>query len=402
MTADTEHKHADGTPQGMDDGREKTSEGERAKAWRLEEVTALVGHIAHELNNILMAVQGNISLAKIHATPGTEVYDRLIAAEKPAQRAKGFTQQLLAIARGGATAKRSISLNELIQDTTFLALKGTSTRCEFAVPDDLWLVEVDEGQIRQAIHNVIVNAQQAMPDDGVVHVHAENVIVPAGPLSPLAAGRYVAVSVIDHGMGIAPEHLPRVFDPHFTTKPQAGGLGLSTASSIIRNHHGHISVESELGEGTIVKVYLPAVEKEAAPEKKEPGPPQAKQGRVLVMDDEEIVRDVVGRMLTQMGYDAEFAADGEEAIDLYKQAQSAQKSFDAVILDLTIPMGIGVRETMKRLREVDPDVRAVVSSGFSNDPIMVNCEAYGFRGALAKPYRQEELGKVLNRVVKKM
>jgi CheY-like chemotaxis protein len=273
-------------------------------------------------------------------------------------------------------------------------------QCQISSPDDLWPVEVDEGQMSQVINNLILNASQAMPDGGVIQVRAENVSMGAGFGLPLEAQRYVKLTIKDQGMGIPEEHLPKIFDPYFTTKSRGSGLGLATTYSIIKRHDGHITVESALGVGTTFTIYLPASENILPRQPLVEAKPVKGHGRVLVMDDEAIVRDVTGHILRHLGYEAAFARDGAEALALYTQAQAAGTPFDVVIMDLTIPGGMGGKEAIRRLREIDPDVKAIVSSGYSDDPVMAKFSLYGFNDCVAKPYKIQDLSSALQRVIK--
>lgn len=373
-------------------------EDELLKVERLESLGVLAGGLAHDFNNILMAILGNLSLARLYAPPGDRVHERLEAAEKAALRARDLTERLLTFARGGAPIRSMASIAELIRDSAGFALTGSNVRCEFSLPEDLWPVEVDRGQIGQAIQNLIINADQAMPDGGIIRVRAENVIVTDQMPLPLSPGKYVKVIIADQGMGIHREHLGKIFDPYFTTKPKGSGLGLTTAYSIIRRHGGHIAVDSQMGRGTVITFYLPASEKEW-PAKKPSEEPWEGRGKVLLMDDEEVIRDVAGHMLTVLGYEVVSAKDGAEAIRLYQKAYEVGEPFDVVIMDLTVPGGMGGQEAMKRLLEIDPHVRAIVSSGYSRDPVMAEHEKYGFRAVITKPYKIEDLDRTIRQVL---
>lgn len=272
-------------------------------------------------------------------------------------------------------------------------------RCTFSIPDDLWAVEADEGQMNQVIHNLVINAQQAMPDGGTVRVRAENIVVDSGRNLPLRAGRYVKVSIGDKGVGISAEHLPKVFDPYFTTKQKGSGLGLASAHSIVKSHDGTMMVESELGVGTIFSIYLPA-SSEVIPTRQEMEEiSMVSQGKILVMDDEEVVRNATGGILARMGYETEFACDGAEAIEKYQNALTTGKPFDAAIMDLTVPGGMGGKEAIQKLLTIDPQAKVIVSSGYSNDPIMADYARYGFCGVLPKPYKTVDLQRLLHNVV---
>lgn len=385
--------------------KRKRMEKEFIKAQKLESIGILAGGIAHDFNNLLTAILGNVSLVKTFVSPEDKMYKRLVEAEKACLRAKGLTGQLLTFSKGGALVKRVTSIEELIKDSTGFALIGSKVRCEFSIPEGTWPVEVDEGQMSQAINNLVINAEQAMPEGGIIRVSVENTdkirelgtgLKPA----PAAIGKYVKITIEDCGAGIPENHIPKIFDPYFTTKQKGSGLGLTTAYSVIKNHDGYIGVESDLGVGTKFYIYIPATEEKTPEEKTLEERFVEGRGRVLVMDDEEIIREVAGEMLSRSGYDVEFATDGGEAIELYKRAKENGKPFDVVIMDLTIPGGMGGKETIDRLIKIDPGVRAVASSGYSNDSVMSEYERYGFRGVIAKPYKIEELSATLRKVVK--
>jgi len=381
-------------------------EEERLKTQKLESIGVLAGGIAHDFNNILTAILVNISLAKMYTDPEGELFRRLAEAEKASLRARSLTQQLLTFSRGGVPIKKLTSISELIKDSTHFALRGSNVRCEFSISDDLWPVEVDEGQMSQVLHNLILNAQQAMPEGGTIRIRAENKIVDAveKPGSPLQTGPYVQVSIADEGVGIPEEHLPKIFDPYFTTKQTGSGLGLATTYSILKKHGGYIGVGSKVGVGTTFYIYLPVSQKRISA-KAEPARvdseihPCARRGRVLVMDDEEGIREATGEMLRYMGYEVGYARDGAEAIDLYKKARELGQPFNVVIMDLTIPGGMGGKDAIKRLMELDPEIKAIVSSGYSSDPVLAMYEQYGFSEAMAKPYKVEDLKQVLEKLI---
>jgi CheY-like chemotaxis protein/anti-sigma regulatory factor (Ser/Thr protein kinase) len=276
-------------------------------------------------------------------------------------------------------------------------LRGTTVRSDFALAPDLWSVKFDPGQMARVFDNIFLNALQAMPDGGTVRVEARNVLLQKRRSLPLPPGRYVELRIKDSGKGIPREHMHRVFDPYFTTKQEGGGLGLTTAYSIVKRHGGYVTVNSKVGKGTTVIVHLPAGD-EAAPaspassiEDRRPG-----GGRILLMDDEEAVRKVGVALLQRLGYEATPARDGEEALRLFREAQRMGRPFAGVILDLTVPDGMGGKECVARLRQVDAGVRAIVSSGYSTDPVMGQYRDYGFGGVVAKPYRLQDLGDVLS------
>ena len=376
-------------------------EAQLVQAQKMEAIGTLASGIAHDFNNILTAILGNIGLAALDDKIGPRVKDRLAQAEAACLRAQSLSQQLLTFAKGGAPVKKLFSVPELFTETTVFACVGSPVKCETTFPENLWWVEADPGQIGQIFQNITINAIQAMPTGGTFKVWAENLTLGAESGLPLSAGRYIKISVRDQGMGIPAEHLPRIFDPYFTTKQKGSGLGLASTYAIVNKHHGHIAVESKPGVGTTFTVYLLAVEQQATPQPKEDRGLLVGTGKVLVMDDEEMVREVLGRMLVRVGYEPEFARDGGEAIEMFVQAQGSGQAFAAVILDLTVPGAMGGKETMARLLKIDPQVKAIVSSGYSDDPIMADFQKYGFSGVIAKPYRISELGKILNHVIMK-
>lgn len=383
----------------LDITERKKIEEERSKAQKLESLGVLAGGLAHDFNNILTVIAGNISLIRRSTAPADAFFQLLQQAETACFRAKDITQQLLTFSRGGEPVKSVIDVAAPIRDSVAFALHGSNVRCTLTVMDGLWAAEVDEGQFHQVINNLIINAKQAMPEGGTVSVRVENREVAAGHMNAIGPGRYVRITIEDHGVGIAPEHLSKIFDPYFTTKQAGSGLGLATAYSIITNHGGCITADSQMGRGTVFSIYLPASEKEVSQGKdhdRELGPGR---GRVLVMDDEAMVREVVGGMLRHIGYDVELASDGAAALALYQKARRAGRPFDVVIMDLTIPGGMGGREAIRKMLEVDPCAKVIVSSGYSNDPILSKFYDYGFKGMVAKPYEIEELARTVREVL---
>jgi PAS domain S-box-containing protein len=374
-------------------------EGELHKASKLESLGLLAGGIAHDFNNILTGIFGNVSLAKMIATDES-VRERLDKAEESCMRAKEMTSQLLTFAKGGAPIKRLRAVPQLLKASCDLAVLGSNVRCDFIFTPGLWPIEADAGQITQVFNNLALNAVQAMPEGGTITVRAENVPPGAKPGLPLSASHYVKISIQDQGPGIPPQHLARIFDPFFTTKHKGRGLGLATAYSVVRKHEGLIEVESKLNQGTTFQVYLPASAQELPTDSQEQGKWLTGQGRVLVMDDEPDILSFSHVVLKRLGYEAELARDGAEAIRRYREAAEGGKPFSAVIMDLTIPGGMGGKEAIKRLLELDPKARAIVSSGYSNDPVMAEFQKHGFRGVVAKPYQIHELAKVLREVTK--
>ena len=380
----------------------KKLEVELEKNERFESIGLLAGGIAHDFNNLLSAILGNISLSKLLTPEDTETYHLLGEAENASLRARDLTRQLLTFARGGAPVKKSATVGELIRETCAFALRGSNVGCIFDIPGQLPTVEVDVGQISQVVQNLIMNADQAMPDGGTITVVCEEVAAGNGLPRQLKGARYVRISIRDTGHGIQPDHLKRIFDPYFTTKQKGSGLGLATAFSIINKHDGCLVAESEPGKGSLFQVYLPASDSPSA----QPGAPAPTpfigRGKILFMDDEEAVRFLAGRALRRMGFEVEFAKDGLQAISLYRKALAAGAGFSAVVMDLTIPGGMGGREAVKQLREVDPDLKAFVSSGYSDDPVMANPLSFGFCGVIPKPFLYEEMVAALQQVFGKL
>ena len=330
-----------------------------------------------------------------------KVLARIADAEKAAGRARELTAQLLTFAKGGEPIKRPLQLPALLKGITQLALRGADVQCEFSIPADLAAVEADEGQITLAINNLVINAREAMKGAGKLELKAENVELTGSFLPPLPAGDYVKISIRDYGVGISPAHISKIFDPYFTTKEQGIGMGLAMAYSVVRKHDGMIKVESALGAGSVFYLYLPASAQPLPVEITSPIQPDLLgQGRILVMDDEADIRIVASMMLELLGYEVELVRDGAEAIDRYLRARAEGRPFQAIIMDLSIPNGMGGKETIQRLRELDPTVKAIVSSGYSYDPVMANHRKYGFIGVVPKPYKVEDLGQALQQILK--
>lgn len=368
---------------------------ELLKYEKLKSIGVLAGGIAHDFNNILTGIMGNISLAKMFAQDAEKVRKRLDEAEKASYLARELTQQLLTFSRGGAPVKTTASMAEYVQEAVTFALRGSKLKGEFSIPDDTWPVDFDQGQFQQVIHNLVINADQAMPEGGILRVGLGNKTITAGEGIALPEGRYVQIWFTDQGVGIPRENFSKVFDPFFTTKPRASGLGLATAYSIIKRHDGLITVESKPGQGTTFRLTLPASGKIPPVQEEAPSPLVRGHGRILVMDDEAIVREVLGEMLTRLGFEVAYAHDGAEAVKIYRVAKKIDQPFDLLIMDLTVAGGMGGLEALQQLLEFDPKVRAIASSGYSSDPVMSDFQAHGFKGVMAKPYTLEELSLVL-------
>jgi two-component system, cell cycle sensor histidine kinase and response regulator CckA len=383
----------------MDITEHKAMEDDLLKARKLESIGLLAGGIAHDFNNMLAGILGNVELAKLYAIHDEKVYARLEAAEDATIRAKDLTLQLLTFSKGGAPLKQTIDIGEVLKENVIFALRGSATKSEVSIPDGLWPIDADEGQMTQVFNNLIINADQAMPSGGTITVTCGNAILGASDVLSLQGGKYVKISIADQGIGIPKEFLQKIFDPYFTTKKRGSGLGLATCFSIIKRHGGQILVESELGTGTTFHIYLPASEGMVQKKPLEMEGLMKGQGRILVMDDDVAVRDTSMNVLKALGYEVAVVPDGNSALISFQKAKASGKPFDLVIMDLTIPGGLGGKETIKKLLEIDPDAKAIVSSGYSNDPVMAEYEHYGFKGVVAKPFKIRELGETVYRVI---
>ncbi len=369
-------------------------------AAKMESVGILAGGIAHDFNNILTAILSNLSLLQLDlagAPSQMVLVDEAVGATK---RAAELTLQLLTFAKGGDPVRTAVHLNEVVKEAATFSQRGSGVLTEFAMPDDLWAADVDKAQISQVIQNLVINATQAMPSGGMLRVSASNERVAPGAHPVLSGGDYVKIAVADTGEGIAAEHLPKIFDPYFTTKLQGHGLGLATVFSIIRRHQGHIEVQSVVGRGTTFTFWLPAA-KVAQPR---PAAPKAfdgqgSKGRVLFMDDEEPILRMAERLMKRMGYEVDAVLDGKAAVDHYQKAMKEGRPFSVVVMDLTIPGGMGGKEAISVLRGIDPKVKAIVSSGYSSDLAMSDFRKHGFRGMVAKPYDISELAAVIRNVI---
>lgn len=378
---------------------ERRVKEELIKAEKLQSVGILAGGLAHDFNNLLTSIMGNISLARMYLPPDDRAAERLTEAESASRRATELTRQLLTFSRGGDPVKQTASIAEIVRESSRFTLAGASVAADLKIPADAWTVDVDAGQMNQVFNNLFINAVHAMPGGGRVTVTVENTVLGDADIPTLTGGAYVRIAVADTGTGIPEEHLARIFDPYFTTKQQGSGLGLASVYSIMRKHGGHITVHSRPGEGTQFTLYLPATPGKQAASRAAETDIHRGQGRILVMDDEKIVRDIAGAMLAELGYEVGFAADGREALKQYCLARKSGMPYRAVIMDLTIPGGVGGREALQLLLSEDPGARAIVSSGYSNDPVMANYRQYGFRGMIVKPYSMTAFCKTLREVL---
>lgn len=367
-------------------------------AQRMDAIGTLAGGIAHDFNNMIGVITGNISHVLSQVNKDDVLYDVFSDIQEGAKQAQSLTHQLLTFAKGGEPIKKAANLNQLIKESAEFVSRGANSKCEFDLTKDLWAVEVDVGQFNQVISNMIINASQAMPNGGVIFIKTANMHSSDEKNFSLSAGRFVKIVIEDQGLGISEKHLSNIFEPYFSTKPKGSGLGLATSYSIIKRHGGQITVNSEIAKGTAFNIYLPASIKDVMDIETKEEVKFTGQGRILIMDDQESILKMVGRMLNNMGYETELAMDGSEAIEKYREAWQGQKPFDLVILDLTVPGGMGGAKTLPELLKINPGVKAVVSSGYSNDPIMANYEDYGFCGVVPKPYTKAQLAEALNKI----
>ena len=382
------------------------SDRELERTRHLESIAALSGGIAHDYNNLLTAIIGNISLAQTYLNPDDKVFLLLSQALAASKTAKDLTQKLITFSKGGSPDKKIAEVAKLVKNATEFTLSGSNLKCDFNFPENLWPVEVDSSQIGQAIHNMIMNAREAMPEGGLLEVRAENV-TGDDDLPNLSNGNYVKISITDYGKGIPKKNLDKIFNPYFSTKKmgtkKGTGLGLSICHSIIRKHGGNVTVESKHRQGTTFHLYLPGANgkspNQRAASTTEQEIPIFGEGRILVMDDEAMIRKLAGELLSYLGYEVDFALDGTEAVKHYKQAMDSKKPFDAVILDLTVKGGMGGKEAIQQLVKIDPHVTGIVSSGYCNDPEITDFGKYGFSGVVTKPYTMGELGEKLNQVI---
>ncbi len=381
---------------------QRRMEEELAKTQKLESVGVLAGGIAHDFNNLLTAILGNLSLAVMVSKPDDAHYRNIRDAEKASLRARELTQQLLTFSRGGSPVKDTVDLEQLVRESAEFVAHGAAVRLRFFCEQDIWPVLVDRGQTGQVIDNLVINAIQASPDGGYVDIRIKNVTLgPDSPL-PLAGSRYVRITVQDYGTGISREHLDKVFDPYFTTKELGSGLGLSICFSIVKKHGGCITAESSPGRGSVFQVYLPAVDSvdstlDSVDETARYSGPDGL--RLLLLDDETMVRSVATQMVEKLGHTVVAVAEGSEAVELYRRAMEEGQPFDAVILDLTVPGGMGGEEVARRLWELDPGVRAIVASGYSDHPVMAEPGKFHFAGVIVKPFRLGDLARVLEKVM---
>ncbi len=389
--------------------KRKQMEARIRQAQKMEAVGSLAGGIAHDFNNLLSVILGNISLAEFDLKPEDNKYELMKEAKDATLKAKDLTSRLLTFSSGGDPDKKTTSIKELIKDSIKPVREGSFIDFVISIPDDLSAVQIDKVQIKQVFHNIVINAREAISGKGKIHINCENITIGQKDDLRLNSGKYVKVTINDDGAGISKENLPKIFDPYFSTKEmgieKGVGLGLSVSFSVIEKHGGLITVESEPGAGSTFSIYLPAskikIEEVKPVIESKLEMPLIGNGRMLVMDDEELIRTMAIRIFGRFGYDVVVCEEGRQTIEMYKKARESGNPFDLVILDLTINAGMGGLETIKRLKEIDPSVKAIVSSGYSIDNVMTDYKTYGFTSVLIKPYSMKELEKALKEVSEK-
>ena len=350
----------------------------------------------------LVAILGNIELAKTHTNSSNKAYPLLKEAQKASIRAKGLTQQLLTFAKGGEPVKQTSSIAKIITDSANFVLHGSAVACDYHIPNDLWPIEVDSGQISQVIQNMTLNACHAMPNGGVVKIHCQTITDISKELSSLPSGDYLKIIIADSGFGIPERHIDKIFDPYFSTKQEGSGLGLAICHSIICKHGGNISVQSEVNKGTVFTIYLPASSQPLpyTTGSKHINLEALNKATIMVMDDESVVRLMLKQMLSYLGHEVLITENGHEAIGLYKEYGNRNHTIDIIIMDLIIPGGMGGEETVLEILKINPDAKVIVVSGCSNNQIMANHKEHGFIASMAKPFQLHELNTLVNSILR--
>ncbi len=379
----------------------KRIEEELLNAKKLEAIGILAGGIAHDFNNLLFVILGNLSMAQMKLSGEDPAFRHFAEAEKACLRAKDLTQKFITFSSGGGPLRNKVSIGEMVENAVSLVLSGSNIGSELNIPRGLLKADIDEDQMRQVLTGIIANAKEAMPRGGTLYVNAENVDIPN--TGALREGQYVKIVIRDEGTGIPEENLAKIFDPYFSTKyrgSQKGmGFGLAIAHSVIKRHNGNIKVESRLDEGTVITIIIPASTATDVAHQVSTGSGHPGRKRVLIMDDEEMLVDLLKTMIEHLGFEAGVAMNGEQAVEMYADSLEKNRKWDVLILDLTVKGGMGGRDTLKKLQYLDTEVKAIVSSGYSSDPIMSDYQSYGFKDILSKPYALDQLKNVLNRVL---
>jgi two-component system, cell cycle sensor histidine kinase and response regulator CckA len=366
---------------------------------KLEALGVLAGGIAHDFNNLMGGIFGYMDLARC-SSKDPFVTEFLEKALGTLHRARALTQQLLTFAKGGAPMLKVGDLLPCVKEAVQFALSGSNVSCDFELPENPYECHFDKNQICQVIDNIVINAQHAMPAGGTLRVAAKNVTFGEAEHPTLPRGGYIRISIRDHGIGIPKELLSRIFDPFFTTKSKGHGLGLATCYSIVKRHGGAIDVESELGKGSVFHVYLPAVSGPGAREKVFAEIRHRGTGNIIVMDDEDVMLDTIGTMLKGFGYTPSFAKNGNEALELFTADTPTNRPVVGIILDLTVPGGMGGKETIIAIRKIDSKIPIFVASGYADDPVMQNPSGFGFTASICKPFTKSELAEMLSNYLK--
>jgi len=387
------------TERKLSEEAQKKFELQLQQTQKMEAISTLAGGIAHDFNNMLGVIIGNLSYASSITKNNTELSEIIEDSLDGAKKSQSLTQQLLTFSKGGEPVKKNTDLNPILIESSNFVIRGSKVRCEFNLDKNLWSLDIDEGQIYQVVSNLVINSIQAMPGGGIVEIHSSNVTFePQNSTEPLPPGNYIKIDIKDYGIGIPKKFINKIFDPFYTTKQTGNGIGLSTVYSIIQKHNGLIYVHSIENEGTTFTIYLPANNKDKVFTEKKQNSNSMGNAKILIMDDQEPILKMIDRMLKRLGCETVLAKDGAQAVSVYSENLKSGKPIDLVILDLTIPGGMGGAETMKELLKIDSNVKAIVSSGYSNDPIMANYKDYGFCGIIPKPYTKNQLTEVLNKI----
>jgi nitrogen-specific signal transduction histidine kinase/CheY-like chemotaxis protein len=379
----------------------KRAEAEIRRSDKLESLGTLAGGIAHDFNNFLTGVVGNLSLVLDNKENLHDETEHIRKAMEVAMRARALTKQLLTFAVGGTPVTKTGTIVDIVADTVEIAMSGSNVKYDCDIEPGTWLVDMDEGQIAQVISNLVINARQSMKNGGAIQIEVKNEVIDEGRFPRISSGRYVCISITDHGEGIPPENVLRIFDPYFSTKRFGYGLGLAASLSIVKNHRGYIDVKSQVGTGSTFHVYLPASKKEKVAEKRTPSLPSLKKKKVLVMDDKKMVCEVLAKMLSRLGGEVLVTTGGRQALKVASQVVRQGNQLDLAILDLTIPGEMGGQEVFQELRKIDPAVKGIVSSGYYPSNVMSDFSKHGFSGVLQKPYLFKDLCDVLNTVLGK-
>ncbi len=375
-------------------------ESELMRAQKLESLGLLAGGIAHDFNNILSGILLKNQLAQRSLIKGRDPSKYLVNVQDAVHTATSLTQQLLTFAKGGAPIKQAAAVPDLLREASEFALRGSNVKSTFDFDPDLWPAVIDRGQISQVVHNLVINAAQAMPEGGTIAIKARNSVATEDqPVADQRDGSFIRIDVQDEGLGIQSDDLPRIFDPYFSTKPTGHGLGLTTTHSIVRRHGGTVSVTSGVGKGSCFSVFLPASSKQVEVVKTEHRQAASGEGRVLIMDDEREIREALAELLEELGYEVSGASDGEAALAQYRESMSEKRRFIAVIMDLTIPGGMGGKEAIGQLLEIDPQACAIVYSGYSKDPVLASFRDYGFQAMLPKPFQLDQIAEILANLI---